>query len=185
MGDLLGVPGVDAIRARAIRGGAPYRSVRDLDRVSGLDADVRRHFEQMAERARQPDEGVDESLTIRALLIPYAKYAALVLVACAVIAAFAYRVVRPVRLWRAALNGTAVALSGLLVGWAGSSGSGFVPWGLPVILFGVPATAFAAWRSRKRRPRDASVVQLTDAAWVLAAWALAALVPVLLLTPIG
>ena len=184
MGDLLGVPGVDVDRARAIRAAAPYRSVLQLDRVPGLDAAVRQRFERMAERARQPDEAVDESLTIRALLMPYARYAAIVLVICAVAAALVYRGVRRVRWWRAALNGTAVAVTGLLIGWSGDNGSGIVGWMLPVILFGVPATAIAAWRSRKRG-RTHSAVATATAGVVFAAWALAALVPALILRPIG
>ena len=177
MGDLLGVPGVDAGLARAILAGAPYRSVLHLDRVSGLDASVRARFERMADAAARPeDHGDDESgLTIRTLLMPYARYAAAVLAAVALVAGLLYRAVRRVRVWRAALNGAAVALVGLAAGWIGDNGSGIVGWLVPMIVLGTPAALVAAARQRTRR----------EAGRVLAAWALAACVPFLVLRPIG
>ena len=176
MGDLVGVPGVDAGVAHAILAGAPYRSVLQLDRVSGLTPDVRARFERMADAAARPEtDGDDEAgLTIRTLLMPYARYAALVLMATALVAGLAYRAVRRVRWWRAAVNGTAVAVTGLAAGWIGDNGSGIVGWLLPMIGLGLPAALLAAWRTRSRR----------DAGRVLAAWAFAACVPFLVLRPI-
>jgi len=176
MGDLIGVTGVDVSRAQAILSNAPYRSLADLQRVAGLDPAVRARFKRMGADANVKDARGDEgSMSFKAILMPYARYGAIVVIATAIVAAIVYARVRRVRWWRAALNGLGVALVGLLCGWAMDTGSGLVGWIAPAIAFGLPATAIAAWRTRS----------WSIAGRVLAAWSFAALVPLLALRPIG
>jgi DNA uptake protein ComE-like DNA-binding protein len=176
--DLVGVPGVDSRIANAILAHAPYSSVSDLARVSEVDGALQGRFDQMAARMRAlRASGVDDegALSLRVILMPYLWRALSALAACAAMAALVYRRVVRVRWWRAAINGTAVAVMGLLVGWTIDPGTGQLSLALPVALFGVPAAMWRGWRSRS--PRAFLIV--------LAAWTAAALVPALFVRPIG
>jgi hypothetical protein len=176
--DLFGVRGVDARQAQAILAHAPYSSVADLARVPNLDADLRGRFVDMEARMRAPrtsgvaDEG---TLSMRTVLLPYVWRALEALAACAFLAALIYGRITGARWWRAALNGLAVAIAGLLVGWSIDPGTGALAFVVPALVFGVPAALWRAWRTGSWRA----------AAIVLAAWAAAACVPALIVRPIG
>jgi hypothetical protein len=64
---------------------------------------------------------------------------------------------------------------GLVAGWTIDTGTGVLALALPLALFGVPGAIIGMWRARSIRA----------AGPVLAAWALASLVPLVLVRPIG
>ena len=171
-GDLAGVRGLDASLATAILGGAPYRSVDDLQRVPGMTPQVLASFREMDAAMRKQsaaDTGTasEDTLSFKAVLMPYGWRALWVWLISAVGAAALYRAARRVSLWRLALNGLGAAFVGLIAGWTIDSGTGTLAFAVPVLLFGVPGALIGLWRSRSARA----------AMMVLAAWMLAALVP--------
>jgi hypothetical protein len=86
-----------------------------------------------------------------------------------------YRAVRRARTWRVVLNGIAASLLGLAAAWLAEPVPGVFAFGVPVILFGLPAASVALWRTRSGRA----------AITVLGAWMLASLPAVLAVTPVG
>lgn len=171
-GDLASVGGVGTALAAAILAGTPYQSVDDLQRVPGMTSQVLASFRAMDAAMRKQsaaDAGTasEGTLSFTAVLMPYAWRALWVWLISAVAAAALYRTARRVAPWRLALNGLGAAFVGLIAGWTIDSGTGTLAFAVPVLLFGVPGALIGLWRSRSMRA----------AALVLAAWALAALVP--------
>ena len=176
--DLIGVAGVDAVRARAILARAPYSSVSDLARVPELDEGVRTRFAEMEARIRAPQPSGVESegaLSMRTILMPYVRRALAMFAICAAIAAVIHRRMTRTKWWRAVLNGLGVAFVGLTAGWSVDPGTGLLAFLIPALAFGVPAALWRGWRSRSWRA----------ASMVLGAWALAASIPLLIVRPIG
>jgi hypothetical protein len=170
--DLIGVPGVSEETARAIQRAAPFERLDALRRVDSVDDAVFARFEGMARAYLAAEER--PPMSVRAILLPYLRRAIVLIVACAVVSAAAYRAVRRARWWRAAIDGLAVAIVGLAAGWV-IEGPAAVPVAAPLILCGLPAALFALWRTRA--PRRAGMV--------LAAWALASVIPGFIVWPIA
>jgi hypothetical protein len=166
LGDLVGVPGVDRALASAILGNGPYDALDDLRRVPGMTESTLSNFRRMKAAMDAPVAAGTEAegtISIRSILIPYARRAGFAWLACSLAAAFAYRALRRVRWWRLALNGILAALIGLLCGWTIDHGTGAMALAAPILVFGVPAMLTRAWRTRS----------VSEAALVLGAWALA------------
>ena len=113
--------------------------------------------------------------SVKQMLMPYAWRALWVWMSCSMVAAALYRSVRRIAIWRLVVNGLGATLVGLVAGGTIDSGSGAVALMVPMLLFGATGAAITFWRSRS----------MPDAGLVLAAWALAALVPLLAVRPIG
>ena len=175
--DLAAVPRMTPEVISAILSSGPYGSLQDLRRVPGVTADLIAEFERMRKDILSPPAPGTEregQLSIRAILMPYVWRAVVVWIVCAGIAAVLYRQVRRIAWWRAALDGLAAALLGLLAGWLVERGGPLPPFAVPLVVCGVPA---ALWQLRKARAREAGRV--------LAAWAAAAIVAALAVTPLG
>jgi hypothetical protein len=174
--DLLGVPGVSEETARTILRAGPFERLDALRAVAGVDDALFARFEGLSRaylvEAANPRER--PSLSIQAVLRPYARRAVAYILACACFSALFYRVVRRARWWRVAANGLAAAVVGLVVGW-GVEGPAMAAFAAPLILCGLPATLMSLWRTRAIRP----------AGLVLAAWAAASTTPALMVHPIG
>jgi hypothetical protein len=165
--DLAGVPGLERPVADAILANIPYGTVEDLARAPGMPQPVLAMFREMRKAMEAPPKpGTEEegSLSINAIVMPYVWRALKVLLACALIAAVCYRVVRQVSWWRLPLNGIAAAFVGLVAGWTIDNGTGVLALAAPVAIFGLPGALIALWR--RGSPRHAGMV--------LAAWAFAA-----------
>jgi hypothetical protein len=170
--DLMSVEGVTREVAEAIRRGAPYTGLSDLERVPAVTPDLAARLARMeGAMQRLRAEAVEEtaSLNLSAILMPYGYRAALWLVVSAALAALLYLRVRQIRWWRAALNGFFAAFLGLSAAWLSDALGGAVAWLLPVAAFGVPA---ALWQFVWRK-------SVASSGQVLAAWALAGLAPFL------
>lgn len=175
--DLAAVPGVVYNLNVAIQKAAPFARIEDLERVPGMTPEVFARFKQMREAMlRPPPAGTEKegSLSIRAILMPYAYRAGLVWLACAVVAAALYRMARSAKWRRLALNGAVASLAGLLAGWTIDGGNGVLAFVTPIVLFGVPGTLIALRRTRSRR----------EAGKVLLAWASAAVAAALAVMPL-
>ncbi len=151
--DLLAVPGVDLKTARAVLAGGPYRSVDDLARVPGAAAALVERFRAM-ERGMvklRADAAEEETvMSLKAILMPYAWSALRVWLIAGLLGAAAFRAVRPVGPWRALLGGIGAALAVLATGWLTGPGTDAYPLVVPLVLFAVPGTAFAAIARRER-----------------------------------
>ena len=170
--DLMSVEGVTREAGEAIRRGAPYSGLSDLRRVPAVTPDLAARFARMdGAMQRLRAEAVEETASsdLPAILMPYGYRALLWLVMSAALAAFLYLWVRPVRWWRAVLNGLFATLLGISAAWLSDAMGGAVAWLLPVAALGVPA-AFLQLMGRK---------SATSSGRVLAAWALAGLAPFL------
>jgi hypothetical protein len=175
--DLLTVPGMSRARARAILARVPVASIddlRDVDGMTGTLAATLRDMHEMALR-QQIVEDEEETLSISSILMPYVWRALAVILVCAAASASLYRAVRRARTWRVVLNGIAASLLGLAAAWLAEPVPGVFAFGVPVILFGLPAASVALWRTRSGRA----------AITVLGAWMLASLPAVLAVTPVG
>jgi hypothetical protein len=175
--DLLTVPGMSRPSARAILARVPVASVDDLRDVTGMTDTLFATLRRMHDSAlrQQTVQDAEETLSISTILMPYVWRALAVFLACATTSAALYRAVRRQRTWRVILNGSAASLLGLAAAWLAEPVPGVFAFGLPVILFGLPACAVALWRTRSGRA----------ATLVLAAWTLASLPAVLAVTPMG
>jgi hypothetical protein len=170
--DLMSVEGVTREAGEAIRRGAPYSGLSDLRRVPAVAPDLAARFARMdgamqGLRAEAVEETASSNLS--AILMPYGYRALLWLVVSAALAAFLYHRVRPVRWWRAMLDGFFATLLGLSAAWLSDAMGGAVAWLLPVAALGVPA---AFWQLTWRK-------SATSSGRVLAAWALAGSAPFL------
>ena len=176
--DLLTVPGMTRTSARAILARTPVASIDDLRRVNGTTDTLFATLRDMHDKAlrQQTRQDKEESLSIRTLLMPYVWRAIAVYLLCATASAALYRAVRRRhRTWRVILNGMAASLFGLAAAWLAEPGPGAFAFGLPVILFGLPAASVALWRTRSAGA----------AAMVLAAWTVASLPAALAVRPMG
>jgi hypothetical protein len=174
--DLMTVRGMTYPAAVAILAGAPYESVQDLRRVEGagpLIAEFARMEAAYRLHINAPDD--ERSLSIAAVLYPYLWRALYAGLACAVISGLLYRLVRRARWYRVVFNGIGVALVGLLAGWTIDPGSGVLAFAAPLGILGLPGAVVALWRTRSLR--------LTG--MVLAAWALASIIPILFVRPLA
>jgi len=170
--DLISVEGMTLGTAEAIRRGAPYTNLSDLKRVPAVTPALAEEFARM-ERAMQRlrAEAVEQtaSVNMSGMLMPYGYRAGIWLTLSALLAGLLYIQVRPMRWWRAALNGFLAALLGLGAAWASDALGGAISWLLPVALCGLPG---ALWQLAWHRSPP-------SAARVLGAWALAGLAPFL------
>lgn len=165
--DLLTVKDMMPGTAQAILRAAPYVSVDDLSRVPELSPTMRDRLTAMAARmTKLRAEAAEEAATLnlQSILLPYVSRAVLWLALTAVVAAALYAWTRPVRWWRAALNGFGAALLGLGAAWISDAWGGTVAWVLPIGVFGAPA---ALWQFA--RHRSPALGLRTFAAWALAA----------------
>jgi len=182
--DLRSVDGVSPDLARAVMGGAPYGSVDELERVSGMTPRLLERFRRMAVEMTAVREanarGDIESIELMRIFRPVFVRAAAWILLASVVAAWLYRRVRETSRWRAAVNGFAAATIGLMGAWVlgaaletaqGPAVVTFVLVFVPLVVCGLPG---ACWQLvRHRTPREA--------ARVVGAWA-AACVPALLVT---
>lgn len=176
--DLAGVVGLDPRLATAILAGAPFASVDDLRRVAGMTPAVLASFRRMKQAMDAPPPpgtSAEGGLTLGRIVKPYVWRAVFVWLACAAVASAAHRRITRASWRRAALNGLAAALAGLIAGWTVDAGDGLLALMMPIVVFGVPGALVRAWRSRS--PRKAAVV--------LAAWTLASVPAALAVVPIG
>jgi len=170
--DLMSVKGMTLGTADAVRRQAPYTKLSDLRRVPAVSLALAGTFERMeAAMQRQRAEAAEQtaSMNFSGILMPYAYRGALWLVLTSVLAGLLYVRARPIRWWRAVLNGFLAALLGLGAAWISDGLGGTISWLLPVALCGLPG---ALWQLvwRKSAP---------SAGRVLVAWALAAFAPFL------
>jgi hypothetical protein len=171
--DLLSVNGMTPDVAASILANAPYGTLDEVRRAAGAAPFVET-FARMAAAYRAALEAPEgSSLFIGAVLRPYLWRALATLAACALVSAFAYRAVRRTRTLRAAVNGLAAALAGLLAGWTIDPGTGFLAFAAPVGMFGLPAAVLALRRAKA--PREGAVA--------LVAWAAASLAPFVAVRP--
>ena len=176
--DLLTVEDMTRETAEAILRAAPYSSLDDLRRVTEVPEALRDRLAGMAARmTKLRAEAAEEAatLSLQSIFMPYVYRAALWLAATALAAALLYVWARPVRWWRAAINGIAAALLGLAAAWFSDAWAGAIAWVLPIVLFGAPA---ALWQLVRHRSAALSVR-------ALAAWTLASLAPFALTRPWG
>jgi hypothetical protein len=176
--DLVTVEGMTREAADAILRAAPYSSVEDVARVREVSPALRERLAVMAARMiRLRAEAAEEAatLSLQSILMPYVYHAGLWLAVTALAAALLYVWARPVRWWRAALNGFGAAALGLGAAWISDAWGGTIAWILPVVLFGAPATL---WQLARHRSATLGVR-------ALAAWTLAALAPFALTRPWG
>lgn len=173
--DLLGVRGVTVEMATEIQRRTPLASVEALRDVSGLTPEVLSRFERMRKaydvRVSTPDDG--RTLSIQAVLYPFLWRAGIVAVVCAIVSALAYRTVRRIHWIRTIGNGLGAAVVGLLAGWIVEPSTALA-FAAPVFIFGFPAAVVALWRTRSPRAAGAAVL----------AWAVAAVVPAIAVTPL-
>jgi hypothetical protein len=200
--DLVAVPGVTIELARRILGAAPFDSLEELSAVEGMDAETLGRFRGMASRMQEiideaKEESVEEILSLRKILLPYAWRAGSTLLAAALLGAALYRTVRrlgsrlaprpspPLRdsrgasaptppvWWRAGLAGLAATLAALLAGWAAPQ-AGLASLATVAVLLALPAALRSGWRARDVRAGG----------WTLLAWLAAALPAAVAVTPL-
>lgn len=179
--DLIGVRGVDRALAQEILRAAPFDALDGLRAVPGITEDLFGQFLRLREEMErlEQEEKLDETISVRMILTPYAWRLAFCVVLAAAFGAVAYRLVRssdsrsPRRPgWlRTIVNGFGAALIGVLFGWLPAAGlASLVVVG---ILFGVPAGLWCLWKTR--HPGSAFRV--------LGAWVAAAVPAAVLVTP--
>ena len=176
--DLLTVDGMTRETAEAILRAAPYSSLDDLRRVTEVPETLRDRLAGMAARmTKLRAEAAEEAatLSLRSIITPYVYRAALWLAITALAAGLLYVWARPVRWWRAALNGVGAALLGLGAAWFSDAWSGAVACVVPLVILGAPA---ALWQLVRHRSAALGVR-------ALAAWTLASLAPFVLTRPWG
>jgi len=184
--DLAGVPGVDPALARALIDAAPFDSIRHVERIPGVDAELIARFESMADemgrlRAEAEEESVEEVISIRGILMPFAWRLLGVLLSAALLATWLHRAARrpagpaapPFAWWRSAINGTAASFLGLVCGWS-SSANGLGSLLAVSVLCGIPAALICLRRGGR----------YAAAGRVLTAWFLAALPAALAVSPL-
>jgi hypothetical protein len=159
--DLVGVPGVDMALAEKIRHGAPYASLADLRRVSGITDDLHRRFETMAggmAQARAAEEGAS---SLFGLLWSFGVRALAVWLLAAAVGGVLFKRVRQCGWPRAILSGLGAALVTLAAAWL----EGSMSWaaGAPLLLLAAPALLFTL----RRRPL-APALAATALAWLSA-----------------
>jgi hypothetical protein len=144
-----------------------------LRRIDGIDealmAELGRMRADMYKVLSEPN--AEDSISIRAVMMPYGRRALVVAFLAATLGGVFYRAVNRVRWLRAAMNGAAAAVFTLAFAWVITGLDGLWLLVVPVLLFGVPG---ALWALAARRDGRGSLR-------VLAAWAAAA-APALLLT---
>jgi len=183
--DLVTVPGITMPVALAIERGAPYASLDDLARTSGVTGAMMVDFRTMQAamtsiRDANAREDI-ESIDLRRLVTPALRRAVLWLLIGSLAAGWCYRRVRPLRAWRLVANGLAASALALLPAWilgaALRSRAGAIDpmlfMLLPMAGFGVPG---AVWQLVRGAPREA--------ARVLSAWACACLPALLIAIPL-
>lgn len=176
--DLMTVDGMTLEAGEAILRAAPYASLDDLRNMREVSAPLRDRLAGMAARmTKLRAEAAEEAatLSLQTIFMPYLYRAALWLIVAAIVAGLLYGWARPIRWWRAALNGIAAAALGLSSAWISDAWAGTIAWILPIALFGVPAALWQLFRHRS----PAHGVR------ALAAWMLAALAPYALTRPWG
>jgi hypothetical protein len=172
--DLVSVPGVSPALARAIQRRLPVDRLSDLAAVPGVTPAHLATLEAMSRdmaAVRGAGDG-DAMSRLVPVFLSYPARAAVIWAAAGVLAAWLYRRVAGGRWWRAALNGLAVSLVTLAVGWI--TWPSFTAALAPVATLAVPAALLARRRSGSW-PR---------ARVVAAAWVVSALPSYLLLTPL-
>ncbi len=174
--DLASVRGVTPDVASSILAGAPYESIGELWRVPAARPLVPEFMaREAAYREHIARLDAAEGPSVRKVLLPYIWRALLALLGSAVVSSGLYRLVRRARWYRVALNGSGIAVAGLLAGWTIDPGTGVLAFAAPIGFWGLPAAVIALWRTRS--PRRAGLV--------LAAWSLASVVPALVVRPVG
>jgi hypothetical protein len=171
--DLMSVKGMTLKTAEAIRRASPFATLTDLRHVPEVSQELAARFSQMEAamkklKAAAVEDTATESLS--AILKPYVYRAALWLVLSSLLAAAIYARTRPVRWWRAVLNGFSAVLIGFCAGWYSDALGGAISWLLPIIMFGLPA---AIWELARRKSALSGLR-------VFAAWTFAGLVPFLM-----
>jgi hypothetical protein len=176
--DLLTIEGMTRETAETVLRASPYSSLDDVRRVRDMPPMLHDRLVAMAARMKELRAGAAEeaaTLSLQHILMPYVYHAGLWLAATALVSALLYVWARPVRWWRAAINGVAAALVGLAAAWISDAWGGTIAWILPVALFGAPA---ALWQLIRRRSATLGIR-------ALAAWTLAALAPFAVTRPWG
>jgi hypothetical protein len=175
--DLAAVPGVSETLASTLLASVPFEGPDDLARVRGITPEILASFRRMEATMHDPQaSGVDAEggLSLRGILMPYLWRALAVWFGCAVAGALGYRALRKARVRRLVVVGGVAALAGLMAGWTLEPG-GLAAIVVPLLLFGLPASTVALWRSRSP----------AHAARVVAGWLCAALPAALAVTPLG
>jgi hypothetical protein len=172
--DLLTIDGMTTAAAAAIVAGAPYAAIDEVIQRAGLTGSLAATLERSAlsrtgRRAAEIEDAA--SLSLPAILKPYAWRMLMVLFIASAAAAMAHRSVRRLRWRRAILNGLAGATVGLAAAWMVDPGGALVTIAVPVLLFGCPGGLWRGWRTRSP----------AEGGRTLAAWALSA-APAALLT---
>jgi hypothetical protein len=185
--DLLTIGGVGPDVAAVLRQHAPYASLADVDRVPGVTDAIAarlRTMQDAMEAVRQANrhtsiEGLEPMRLFRPILVRVAGW----MLICASAAAWLYGRVRPLSVWRLAMNGLAAALVGLLpalvLGAVLQIGDRPVSPGLlvflPVVVWGVPAALWQLARHRSGR----------ESLRVIGAWTLACVPSILVVVPVS
>ncbi len=171
--DLLSVSGMSRSLAEDVLKHAPYSSLDELLKVPGFTPEMMSRFRRMSDEMVRmtSDSAEDETgLSLGTILWSYGRRALILLAAASAAGALLYRRVRSVGWFRAAVNGLAASCVVLALAWLTTGTGAHIAFLGPLVLLALPATLWQLARSRKR----------SQAARVLAAWALAA-VPALLL----
>ncbi len=191
--DLVAVPGVNRDLADRIRRGAPFRTVEDLRRVTGVDASLLTRFRALEARATamRADAAEEESrLSLGAILRPYLVRAAVLVLIAGLLGAAAYRLAVARSWWRAIVNGILAASLGFLLEIALDLPAGLLAAVAAPLLLGLPAALYCLLFPRRtarvlaaQRPRQPVPGRGRLALAVLFAWVLASLPLALLMTP--
>lgn len=169
--DWLTVPGVTPAVATRLADGAPYRSLSEVTGAHDVPTPVRERIVAMAEamdalRREASDDGA-ASLSLSAIVKPYAWRALALLAGVSTVAAWFARRFGLRRWWTAALCGTVATVAVIVVAWVFVS-AWWMPAAAPFVIGGGPAAAAIAVRRRSWRA----------GARVLRAW-VAAIIPAL------
>ena len=163
--DLMSLPGAKLEIARRILREGPYGGVDEVLRVEGATREFHDAIVEgrsaMDRRLADPD--VEESLDLRAILLPYVYHALLVWLEAGLLGAVLHALVRPARWWRLVANGLVAALVAFAVGWMAEAP--LAPLLVPMAAPGVIAALAALALRRGGR----------EALRVVAAWGAAAL----------
>ena len=168
--DLIGVGGMTRTLAEAVLKSAPFSGLDELRRVPGMTPELLAGFRRMAsemDKLRVDKAQMEASMPLRTILLSFLWRALGGILLAAVLAAIAYRLVRPERWWRVCLNGLGAATVGMAAGWLGSYMM------LPLLLFALPAVLWQL--GRRRDPRQALRV--------LVAWTAASAPAAILIRP--
>jgi hypothetical protein len=172
--DLLGVPGMTRSTAERILKGSPYGTLSDLRRVPGITPEILERFQAMSAHMRRlKAEAVENEsvLSLNLILMPFVRRALIVFVAASLLATFLYKKLTKRRWLRAAVNGAAASLVGLLLAWLVYPGGAKYALLGPSVVFGVPAMAWQTLRHRAWRQGLGTLL-----GWVTASFPAAVLV---------